>query len=429
MINVSSTFRSPKKNKQDLNELLTIIDVFKKNQKIYLSQNPKLISNIQYDEPSQLVSINETLPYKSKNKKSRSTEQINLKLILETWQAKQIYIKDNIVSQNISRNIINDPDNLQSFKYYYGKKQQLAITKSQQNQQFHSQRTNSISKNNQTQIKLPPLKSINKLLATESDNKPKSTLGSITKKMFSSDKALSQDVYMPTATSSSNNSAQNSFEQNLRMIIEKRIQKTQLLYFMSFLLPIVSVIGFLASIVAFSISVDLKIQLGSMSLDISRIAFFRTREIYASQIPYLEAVSFCIFLFIAIIRTVEYFKIDFKMVLSMNDGEPEIYYLTRAKLQQSLEWSNIAVTQAFIILTLALALSIGIVFCSNGHFYAQELIKKFINIEKLSDSDKNTLSELDTQSIKFIVIIVLNALALACVFFQFLIIIIKKLRL
>ncbi|CAD8045651.1 unnamed protein product [Paramecium sonneborni] len=198
MINVSSTFRSPKKNKQDLNDLLTIIEVFKKNQKIYLSQNPKLISNIQYDEPSQLVSINETLQNKSKNKKSRSTEQMNLKLVLETWQAKQIFIKDNIVSQNISKNIIIDPANLQSVKYYYGKKQQLAINKSKQNQQFHSQRTNSV-KNNDTQIKLPPLKSIYKLLVTESENKPKSTLGSITKKMFSSDKALSQDVYMPTA--------------------------------------------------------------------------------------------------------------------------------------------------------------------------------------------------------------------------------------
>ncbi|CAD8045652.1 unnamed protein product [Paramecium sonneborni] len=198
---------------------------------------------------------------------------------------------------------------------------------------------------------------------------------------------------------------------------------------MSFILPIVSVFGFLASIVAFGISVDLKIQLGSMSLDISRTAFFRTREIYASQIPYLEAISFCIFLFIAIIRTIEYFKIDYKMVVSMNDGESEMYYLTRVKLQQALEWSNIAVTQAFIILTLALALIIGIVFSINGHFYAQELIKKFINIEKLSDSDKNTLSELDSQSLKFTVIVALNALALACVFFQFLIIIIKKLRL
>ncbi|CAD8134910.1 unnamed protein product [Paramecium octaurelia] len=198
---------------------------------------------------------------------------------------------------------------------------------------------------------------------------------------------------------------------------------------MSFLLPLVSIVGFLSSIVAFGISVDLKVQLGSMSLDISRIAFFRTRDIYASQIPYLESVAFCIFLFVAVVRTVEYFKIDFQMVASMNDGEPETYYLTRAKLKQSLEWSNIAVTQAFIILTLALALLIGIVFCANGHFYAQELIKKFININKLSDSDKETLSELDTQSIKFIVIIALNALALACVFFQFLIIIIKKLRL
>ncbi|CAK83204.1 unnamed protein product (macronuclear) [Paramecium tetraurelia] len=121
---------------------------------------------------------------------------------------------------------------------------------------------------------------------------------------------------------------------------------------MSIILPIVSAVGFLASIVAFGISVDLKIQLGSMSLDISRTAFFRTREIYASQIPYLEAVAFSIFLFIVIVRVIEYFKIDYKMVTSMNDDEPEIYYLTRAKLQQALEWSNIAVTQAFIILTL-----------------------------------------------------------------------------
>ncbi|CAD8047378.1 unnamed protein product [Paramecium primaurelia] len=197
---------------------------------------------------------------------------------------------------------------------------------------------------------------------------------------------------------------------------------------MSIIIPIVSVVGFLTSIVAFGISIDLKIQLGSMSLDISRTAFFRTREIYASQIPYLEAVAFSIFLFIAIVRMVEYFKIDYKMIIS-NNQDPEVYYLTRAKLQQALEWSNIAVTQAFIILTLALALIIGIVFCANGHFYAQELIKKFIKIEKLSDSDKNTLSELDSQSVKFNVIIALNAIALTCVFLQFLIIIIKKLRL
>ncbi|CAD8146525.1 unnamed protein product [Paramecium pentaurelia] len=197
---------------------------------------------------------------------------------------------------------------------------------------------------------------------------------------------------------------------------------------MSIIIPIVSVVGFLASIVAFGISIDLKIQLGSMSLDISRTAFFRTREIYASQIPYLEAVAFSIFLFIAIVRMVEYFKIDYKMIIS-NNQDPEVYYLTKAKLQQALEWSNIAVTQAFIILTLALALLIGIVFCANGHFYAQELIKKFIKIEKLSDSDKNTLSELDSQSVKFNVIIALNAIALTCVFLQFLIIIIKKLRL